>query len=111
MKEGAPMENRALNDVVERLLADGRFLRRFRVDPDGTLRRYGLSPQAIEAIKRGDAAGLLALALSPPLVSPESAPPPGEPRERLVEPSSALATGSRHVRAHARLARSDSCAT
>jgi hypothetical protein len=103
------MENRALNEIVERLLADGRFLRRFRVDPDGTLRRYGLSPQAIEAIRRGDAGELLALGLSPQVVSP--APAPGEPREWLVEPSSGLAAGRRRVHTPARLARSDSRAS
>jgi hypothetical protein len=85
------MENQALNEVVERLLADRRFLRRFRIDPEGTLRRYGLSPQAVEAVKRGDAAGLLALGLSPELVSPAPRPESGTLRGWLLRRGHGLA--------------------
>lgn len=85
------MENQALNEVVGRLLADRRFQRRFRVDPEGTLQRYGLSPQAVEAVKRGDADELLALGLSPELVWPELSPPPGALRRWLLRSGHTLA--------------------
>lgn len=78
------MENKALNDIVERLLADRRFLWRFRLDPEGTLRRYGLSPQAVEAVKRGDANELVALGVSPELVSPRPRPESGSLRTWLL---------------------------
>lgn len=85
------MENQALNEVVGRLLADRRFQRRFRVDPEGTLRRYGLSPQAVEAVKRGDADELLALGLSPELVWPELRPESGALRRWLLRSGQTLA--------------------
>jgi hypothetical protein len=85
------MENQALNEVVERLLADRRFLQRFRLDPEGTLRRYGLSPQAVEAVKRGDADELLALGLSPELVSPAPRPESGSLRSWLLRRGHRLA--------------------
>lgn len=85
------MENQALNEAVGRLLADRRFQRRFRIDPEGTLQRYGFSPQAVEAVKRGDADELLALGLSPELVWPELRPESGALRRWLLRSGQTLA--------------------
>jgi hypothetical protein len=65
------MARESLNDAVERLLTDGAFLRRFRRDPERTLRRYDLTETEIEAVKRGDARELLALGLDPAYVWPK----------------------------------------
>lgn len=64
--------NDRLNRAVEALLSDGRLLRRFRRKPDRALRAYGLTAAEIEAVKRGDAAELLALGLDPALVWPKA---------------------------------------
>jgi hypothetical protein len=88
--KGMYMEDHALDDVVQRLLGDRRFLRRFRHDPEGTLSRYGLSRHAIEAVKRGDADELLALGLSPQLVWPGPGPESGTLRRWLLRRGHAL---------------------
>jgi hypothetical protein len=65
------MARETLNDAVGRLLTDGNFLRRFRRNPERTLRRYDLTETEIEAVKRGDARELLALGLDPAYVWPK----------------------------------------
>jgi hypothetical protein len=62
--------NDRLNRAVERLLVDKRFLRRFRRNPEATLRQFALSGDEVEAVKAGDASQLIALGLDPAFVQP-----------------------------------------
>jgi hypothetical protein len=63
-----------LNRAVARLLDDPGFLRSFRGSPQRACDGLGLSPEEIEALKRGDAEELLALGLDPSNMRP-GAPP------------------------------------
>src|SRR5687768_7103219 len=63
--------NDRLNRAIERLLLDKRFLRRFRRDPEAALRPFELTGEEIEAVKAGDAAGLVALGLDPSYAWPK----------------------------------------
>lgn len=62
------MTNEKLTDVVRRLLADRRFLARFRRDPAAATARYGLTAPELDALKSGDQARLIALGLDPGVV-------------------------------------------
>ena len=61
-----------LNEVVERLLVDDRFMRRFRRNPEKALRKYDLTREEIEAVKAGRTQTLLELGLDPALVWPRA---------------------------------------
>lgn len=65
------MENSKLNAAVERLLRDPDFLRGFRRNPARALRRFELTGDEVEAIKRGRTEELLALGVDPAYVDPE----------------------------------------
>lgn len=54
------MPQRRMTRAIERIADDRKFAARFREDPEGTLRRYRLRDDEIEAIKRGDAGSLAA---------------------------------------------------
>jgi hypothetical protein len=64
--------NERLTAAVDALLRDRRLTSRFRRDPDRALRRFGLGPTELEAVKRGDAAELVQLGLDPRAVWPEN---------------------------------------
>ena len=66
------MTNVNLNGAVDRLIADRRFLARFRRNPGRALEGFDLSPGDVEALKRGDPDELVALGLDPRYVSPEA---------------------------------------
>jgi hypothetical protein len=63
--------NERLNNVIERLLLDDRFLRRFRSNPERTLEPFELTDAEVEAVKRGDAGQLLRMGLDPMYVWPK----------------------------------------
>ena len=63
--------NDRLNRVVERLLLDRRFLRRFRRNPEKALAPFGLTHEETEAVKGGSAVELLRLGLDPAYVWPK----------------------------------------
>lgn len=48
------MRNHRLDEVLEKLLGDRRFLTRFRKDPEATLRPFGLDAREREAVLAGD---------------------------------------------------------
>jgi hypothetical protein len=66
------MTNVNLNAAVERLIADRRFLARFRRNPERALEGFDLSALEVDALKRGESDELLALGLDPRHVSPEA---------------------------------------
>jgi len=57
--------------VVDQLLLDRRFLRRFRRNPERALEPFGLTQEEVEAVKRGHAPELLRLGLDPAYVWPK----------------------------------------
>ncbi len=63
--------NDRLNAVVERLLLDDRFLRRFRQNPDRALEAFDLTREEADAVKRGNAEQLIGLGLDPSYVWPQ----------------------------------------
>ncbi len=63
--------NDRLNVVVERLLLDDRFLRRFRRNPDRALEAFDLTGEEADAVKRGNAEQLIGLGLDPSYVWPQ----------------------------------------
>jgi hypothetical protein len=63
--------NERLNRVVEQLLLDRRFLRRFRRNPERALAPYGLTFEEAEAVKRGNLHELLGLGLDPAYAWPK----------------------------------------
>jgi hypothetical protein len=67
--------NDRLNDAVERLLLDKRFLRRFRRNPEAALEPFALTTEEIEAVKNGDARWLVGLGLDPSYVWPKARSP------------------------------------
>jgi hypothetical protein len=85
------MKNEGLNEVVERLLADRRFQRRFRKDPERAVRGYGLTSVELDAVKRGDERTLIGLGVSPDLVWPELAARNGVVWGWLLHPGRKLA--------------------
>jgi hypothetical protein len=67
------MTNVNLDAAVRRLIADKRFLTRFRRDPESAVESFDLSAQEVEALKRGEADELIAFGLDPRYVYPEAA--------------------------------------
>jgi hypothetical protein len=72
MTNGGDVMNESLNKAVGALLSDRRLVRRFRRNPERALRRFGLAPAQVDALKRGDAAELLALGVDPAYVWPKT---------------------------------------
>ena len=68
------MSSKTMNQVVERLLVDRRFLSRFRDDSDGAMARYSLTRAESEAVKSGDQRRLLDLGLDRKFVEPTPRP-------------------------------------
>lgn len=62
--------NARLNNAIERLLLDDRFLRRFRRNPERALEPFDLTDGEIEAVKLGDAGQLIQMGLDPKYVWP-----------------------------------------
>jgi hypothetical protein len=85
------MDNDTLNETVERLFDDRRFLRRFRRNPERALRRSGLETHEIDALKRGETRELLALGMRPTLVWPELRPAMPSPAAWLFQSRRKLA--------------------
>jgi hypothetical protein len=79
------MTNEPLNEAVERLLVDRRFLRRFRRNPGRALRPYALSEREVEAVKDGRPKELLRLGLDPGLISPTPAANPAVVQRWLLD--------------------------
>jgi hypothetical protein len=62
--------NDRLNNAIERLLLDDRFLRRFRCDPERALEPYELTDAEVAAVTSGDARQLLQMGLDSAYVWP-----------------------------------------
>ena len=63
--------NDRLNNVIERLLLDEGFLRRFRSNPERALEPYELTDAEVAAVKSGDERQLLHMGLDPAYVYPQ----------------------------------------